>query len=162
MENQNKEEMNIDQIFEDAMNDSSLLSTINIDNLLNTLENTKNDYLDNKTMADISKEVYENVSECDIHDDGIESLCKKLIGYRYVDEIYELHKGKMVRWVRDGTSKLTNGGIVTDIKFLPNGVHVQCMNSMKRFIQYKFDDCKTFQKMNTEEQLILLAYDHLS
>ena len=162
MENQNKEEMNIDQIFEDAMNDSSLLSTINIDNLLNTLENTKNDYLDNKTMADISKEVYENVSECDIHDDVIESLCKKLIGYRYVDEIYELHKGKMVRWIRDGTSKLTNGGIVTDIKFLPNGVHVQCMNSMKRFIQYKFDDCKTFQKMNTEEQLILLAYDHLS
>ena len=51
---------------------------------------------------------------------------------------------------------------MTDIKFLPNGVHVQCMNSMKRFIQYKFDDCKTFQKMNTEEQLILLAYDHLS
>ena len=162
MEKQNKEEMNIDQIFEDAMNDSSLLSTINIDNLLNTLENTKNDYLDNKTMADISKEVYENVAECDIHDNVIESLCKKLIGYRYVDEIYELHKGKMIRWIRDGTSKLTNGGIVTDIKFLPNGIHVQCMNSMKRFIQYKFDDCKTFQKMNTDEQLILLAYDHLS
>jgi hypothetical protein len=31
---------------------------------------------------------------------------------------------------------------------------------MNRFIQYKFDDCITFQKLSTEEQLIMMAYEH--
>ena len=34
---------NINQIFEDALNDPSLLSTLDIDNLLESIENTKND-----------------------------------------------------------------------------------------------------------------------
>jgi hypothetical protein len=35
------------------------------------------------------------------------------------------------------------------------------LNSQQRFIQYKFDDCLTFQKLSSEEQLILMAYEHL-
>lgn len=154
--------VNIDKIFEDAINDPSLLSTLDIDNLLNSIESTKNDYLDNKTMSEITNIVHEKIKETDILTDNYNETYKKLIGYRYVDEIYELHKGKMVRWIRLGSNKLTNGGIVTDIKFLDNGVHILCMNSQRRFIQYKFDDCYTFQKMNTEEQLILMAYEQLS
>ena len=68
----------------------------------------------------------------------------------------------MVRWIRIGNTNLTTGGIVTDIKFLENGIHVLCMNNQRRFIQYKFDDCYTFQKMSTDEQLILMAYSQLS
>jgi hypothetical protein len=159
---ENKEPINIDRIFEEALNDPSLLSTLDIDNLLDSIETTKNDYLDNKTMDDITNDIYEKIEEIDIQQDKKEDLYKKLTGYRYVDEIYELHKGKMVRWIRMGNTNLTNGGIVTDIKFLDNGIHVLCMNNQRRFIQYKFDDCYTFQKMNTEEQLILMAYSHLS
>lgn len=154
--------MDIDKIFEDAINDPSLLSTIDIDNLLNSIESTKNDYLENKTMTEITNIIHEKIRDTAISKENYSETCKKLIGYRYVDEIFELHKGKMVRWIRHGTNKLTNGGIVTDIKFLENGVHVLCMNSQRRFIQYKFDDCYTFQKMNTEEQLILMAYEQLS
>ena len=51
---------NINQIFEDALNDPSLLSTLDIDNLLESIENTKNDYLDNKTMSDITTEIQKN------------------------------------------------------------------------------------------------------
>jgi hypothetical protein len=158
---ENKNTMDIDKIFEDAINDPSLLSTLDIDNLLNSIESTKNDYLDNKTMSEITNIVREKIKEIDIPNENQTETNKKLVGYRFVDEIYELHKGKMVRWIRLGTNKLTNGGIVTDIKFLKNGVHVLCMNSHRRFIQYKFDDCYTFQKMNTEEQLILMAYEQL-
>ena len=81
---------------------------------------------------------------------------------RYVDEINELHKGKHIRWIRTGTTSLTNGGIVVDIKFKDNGTHIMCKNGMNRFIQYKFDDCITFQKLSTEEQLIMMAYEHAS
>ena len=156
-----KETMDIDKIFEDAINDPSLLSTLDIETLLNSIESTKNDYLDNKTMSEITNIVHEKIEETDIPKENHKEMRKKLVGDRYVDEIYELHKGKMVRWIRLGTNKLTNGGIVTDIKFLENGVHILCMNSQRRFIQYKFDDCYTFQKMNTEEQLILMAYEQL-
>jgi hypothetical protein len=158
---ENKNTMDIDKIFEDAINDPSLLSTIDIETLLNSIESTKNDYLDNKTMSEITNIVHEKIDETDIPKENHQEIYKKLVGYRYVDEIYELHKGKMVRWIRLGSTKLTNGGIVTDIKFLENGVHILCMNSQRRFIQYKFDDCYTFQKMNTEEQLILMAYEQL-
>ena len=159
---ENNEPMNIDKIFEEALNDPSLLSSLDIDNLLESIETTKNDYLDNKTLDDITNTIYEKIEEINIQQEQKEELCKKLIGYRYVDEIYELHKGKMVRWIRIGNTNLTTGGIVTDIKFLENGIHVLCMNNQRRFIQYKFDDCYTFQKMNTEEQLILMAYEQLS
>jgi ABC-type molybdate transport system ATPase subunit len=57
--------------------------------------------------------------------------------------------------------KLTNGGIVTDIKFMNNETHILCMNSQRRFIQYKFDECLTFQKLSVEEQLILMAYEQI-
>jgi hypothetical protein len=154
--------LNINQIFEDALTDPSLLSTLDIDNLLESIENTKNDYLDNKTTSDITSEIQDKLNEIGLSDDEKEIIIVKLKEYRFVDEIHELHKGKMVRWIRNGTNRLTNGGIVTDIKFLDNGVHVLCMNSQRRFIQYKYDDCYTFQKMNVEEQLILMAYEELS
>lgn len=157
-----KDTPNINQIFEDALNNPSLLSTLDIDNLLESIETTKNDYLDNKTMRIIEDEIQEKLDEIGLSENDKESISVKLKGYRFVDEIHELHKGKMARWIRNGTTKLTNGGIITDIKFLDNGVHILCMNSQRRFIQYKYDDCYTFQKMSIEEQLILMAYEELS
>jgi hypothetical protein len=147
-------------MFEEAIKDPSLFSTIDIENLLNTLETDKNDYLESKTMQSITDEIYENVSTQIQTLKTVQDVCKKLVGYRYVDEINELHKGKHVRWIRNNGETLTNGGIVVDIKFLDNGIHVMCKNSMNRFIQYKFDDCNTFQKLTTDEQFILMAYEY--
>jgi hypothetical protein len=157
MENEN---ININKMFEEAIKDPSLFSTIDIENLLNTLETDKNDYLESKTMQSITDEIYENVSTQIQTLKTVQDVCKKLVGYRYVDEINELHKGKHVRWIRNNGETLTNGGIVVDIKFLDNGIHVMCKNSMNRFIQYKFDDCNTFQKLTTDEQFILMAYEY--
>ena len=159
----NGEEIN--EIFERAKKDPSLFSTMDIENLLSAIENEKTDYLENKTMSCIANIIMEQLNELNIGSREVEVIYQKLIGYRLVDEIHELHKGKHVRWLRQkqGTHnvKLTNGGIVVDIKFLDTGIHVLCLNSQQRFIQYKFDDCLTFQKLSTEEQLILMAYEHL-
>ena len=150
----------IEQVYRDAINDPSLLSGLDVDELLDTLENETNDYLENKTLDGITDEIYEGVCEICDEKEIQEKICLKLIGYRMIDELHELHKGKHVRWVRRGTNKLTNGGIVVDIKFLDTGTHVLCMNSMNRFIQYKYDECVTFQKMSSTEMLILMAYEH--
>lgn len=158
--------IDINEIFENAMKDPELFSTLDIEKLLENIENEKNNYLDGKTMKSINDEIFEKTNQLENCEHN--EICNKLIGYRYVDELHELHKGKHVRWIRlykDATQindiKLTNGGIVTDIKFMNNGTHVLCMNSMRRFIQYKFDECLTFQKLSIDEQLILMAYEHM-
>jgi hypothetical protein len=163
----------LQQIFENAKNDPSLLSKIDIQQLLNSLEHKNNDYLENKSLNDIHQEIYNLFlhlrSEAgDINRKldltMIKDFCQKLAEYRYVDEICEIHKGKHVRWMRINTTDsfvLTNGGIVVDIKFLENGTHVLCKNNANRFIQYKFDDCFTFQKLSLEEQLILMSYNYV-
>jgi hypothetical protein len=156
--------MNIDQIFKDAQNDSSLLSKIDINELLNSLENKNNDYLENKTLTDINNDKYTALSQINLSKENVQQYCEKLAEFRLVDEVYELHKGKYVRWINiedDANHKLQSGGFVFDIKFLDNGVHVLCMNNSRRFVQYKFDNCLTFQKLSMEEQLILMAYEKI-
>lgn len=150
----------INQVYQDALADPSLLSTLDVDELLSTLETNKNDYLENKTLNGITDDVYNCIRDIHVDNETQEQMCLKLVGYRLVEELHELHKGKHVRWIRHGSSNLTNGGIVVDIKFLDNGTHVLCMNSMKRFIQYKYDDCITFQKLSPTELLILMIYEH--
>lgn len=160
----NMDKNEIHELFENALKDPELFSTLDIENLLENIENDKHDYLEDKTFSDINNEIYEKIKTLDTDTATKLNTCKKLIGYRYVDELHELHKGKHVRWIRMTTldKKLTNGGLVTDIKFLDNGTHVLCMNSLNRFIQYKFDDCITFQKLSTEEQFILMAYEKVN
>jgi hypothetical protein len=156
--------MNIDQIFKDAQNDSSLLSKIDINELLNSLENKNNDYLENKTLTDINNDKYTALIQINLSKENVQQYCEKLAEFRLVDEVYELHKGKYVRWINiedDANFKLQSGGFVFDIKFLDNGVHVLCMNNSRRFVQYKFDNCLTFQKLSMEEQLILMAYEKI-
>jgi hypothetical protein len=161
----------INELFENAIRDPSLLSTLDIDSLLSSLENDKNDYLENKTIDSVIKEIYNIVNNVkDINQEKKLEYCQKLNEYRYVPSINELHKGKHIKWIRidfvpdpnrPNKARLVGGGIVVDIKFRDNGTHVLVRNEMNRFIQIKFDDCYIFQKMNLQEQLILMAYGYL-
>ena len=161
------EKIDINELFENAMKDPTLFSTMDIDKLLESIENDKNDYLQNKSMKIITKEIYETIQNLQLSQKTKLEYCQKLLGYRLVDDVHELHVGKHVRWIREqvltnGQAKvLTNGGIVTTIKFLDNGTQVLCKSSGQRFIQFKFDECIIFQKMSLEEQLIMMAYDYL-
>ena len=114
-----------------------------------------------KSLDSITETVYNTINMLNIEKDLRIDYCNRLLEYRFVDELNELHKGKHVRWVRNDNKKLTTGGIVTDIKFTDNGTQILCMNSSKRFVQYKWDECITFQKLTTEEQLILMAYNEI-
>ena len=152
--------VNINEIFENALQDPSLLSNIDIDELLGTLETSKNDYLENKTIDSVNNEIFEKIKDLELSIITKQQYCDKLIGYRLVDELHELHKGKHVRWIRIDNAKLTNGGIVVDIKFMDKGIQVLCRNSTNKFIQYKYDECITFQKLNETEQVIMMAYSY--
>lgn len=175
--------IDVGEIYQNALKDPSLFSTIDIDKMLESIENEKNDYLENKTMDSVTQEICDKIGYLSIPDESKESICKKLIGYRYVDEIHELHKGKVTAWIRIRKSvaqellekqsvgaetpyivqpKLSGTGILVNIKFADRGTNVVISNPPNhRFTQYRFDDCLTFQKMTEEEQLILMAYEYL-
>ena len=143
-------DININEIFEQAIADPTLISTIDIDKLLDSVEENQNEYLENKSMEEIRQEINQNIDELNVENERKLSYSDKLIGYRLVDEIHELHKGKHVRWIRKTNETLTNGGIVVDIKFTDNGTQILCMGPKNRFIQYKFDEWERYHQTVTD------------
>ena len=154
--------MDINELFKQAKNDPSLLSNINIDELLNDTDDVKNDYLQDKTINNIQEDVYDSLEEVFKIDEAIVVHMDKLRDYRLVDEVSELHNGKHIRWIRRGTTKLTNGGIVVEVKFIENGINVLCKNAMHKFIKIKYDECIIFQKLTIDEQIILTVNQHVT
>jgi hypothetical protein len=152
--------MDIDAIFEKVKKDSSLLAQIDVDELLKNINDDKHDYLDNKTLGDIIDENIKAIKSIGLPSTQLSDICNRLSGYRYVENLYELHKGKHIRWIRNDNKKLTNGAILMDVKFLDNGSHVLCRNAQHRLFQVKFNESMIFQKLSTGEQLILMAYEH--
>ena len=59
----------INEVYENAINDPSLLSSLNIEELLDSLENDKNDYLEEKTLDSISSENFNIINSEDIPTD---------------------------------------------------------------------------------------------
>jgi hypothetical protein len=127
-------------------------------NVVNNIEEVPH-YLENHTLSTITDTII-RVLEME-HIPNITNLLEKLKDYRYVSEVCDVFRGRHIRWIRisiksNEIAKLTNGGIVTDIKFLDNGTHIQCKNARNQFIQFKFDDCILFQKLTAEECLFLM------
>lgn len=126
-------------------------SHINIDEILENgaLKDAQN------LLLNISEEIVESMMSISLSADLIAEFCSKLVEYRFADKIFQLQKGRHVRWIRKGNvdSTLTNGGIIMDIKFTNKGVSILCKNK-NRFIQYGFDDCLTYQKLSPDELMV--------
>ena len=153
------DEKEVQEIYESVLNDYSLFSTIDIDELLEGIDEDKYENLEDYTMGKINQEIFNVVNNMNIVNK--EEVCNKLIGYKYINDLNELNVGRHVRWIKHGNNKLTNGGILVNFKFLDNGTHLTIMNMNRRFSQIKIDSCDIFQKLLPEEQIVLMAYEHL-
>jgi hypothetical protein len=143
-------------------NDASTQSTINITELLKDISNDQTQHLEGQTIESIGRSIYDSLY-LRIPITILPSFYEKLSGFRHVDKVYLLHRGKYARWIRNDSDppKLENGGIVVDTKITDNGVVVLCKLG-SRFTQYRFNDCITYQKLTPDEMLILSAYTALS
>lgn len=140
----------VDKIKQESINETD------IQNIMNTIDDNNNSYLENNSIEKILKDISDILTENSVTD--IENKVSKLINYRYVDELCDIHKGKNLKLIRKIDNKFFNGGLVLDIKFLDNGTHIMCKN-FHNIKQYKFDDFFCFQKLTNEELLILMAND---
>ena len=114
-------------------------------------------YLENKTLDIVNQEKQETLSTYTNIDK--EKWLTSLSMYRYVEDLQALRLGYHIRWIREkpsGVFTLTNGGIFVRINFTDSGTYIVCKNYGK-FMQYKLDECHTFQKISAEEWLILMA-----
>ena len=142
----------VKDLIDSEKNNPDLESTLDVPALLAAAENVSSDFLNTHSLSTISQDNLNAIQSTGIIGEQLQNITNKLVEFYHIDYIYQIHKGKHVRWLRNG--RLTNGGIVVDIKFLDTGTHILC-KCRQRFIQYKFDECITFQRLSTDEMMIL-------
>ena len=144
------------------------------DELLAAYEKEGNKYLENKTNKDIEDEKLASfeTNDCVVtltKTDKI-ALMKKLIGYRYVDEIDSLHIGKYTRWIQkypltesDEVFKyvLSPGAFLTMVDYLDTGIVLTLKTWNNKVFRIKFDNCLIYQKLSAGEELVLMTAQYI-
>lgn len=134
-----------------------------IDTLSKALDNEENEELlnlDNSKIKCIKNDILQKLG---LPTSKLKAYHKTLKNYRYIDELPGIRYGAYIRWIslRDPANiKLTNGGIICDIK-VEDCIHIVCKNNMNRFFEIKMGECLIFQKLSEQEQILLSAMDYL-
>lgn len=161
------------------MNDSSdtedVIDTINVDELLHSIESDKLLSVSKLTYDKINTIKYNVLTRLGLEDDELESMLLKLSDYRYVEELQDIHHGAFVRYIslmnktnkgknegQDNEITLKPGGFICDIKILGTGVQLLCRNHFRKMFQLRLDEVLLFQKLTKQEEVILSVFDYLN
>ena len=140
---------------------------MDVNNLLKALDDETNENLFNFTTKKILEMKLQVLKELELDRNETLVILKKLKEYKYVDEMNDLKYGTYLRWIPINDPEnihLTKGAIFCELKITDNGVFIVCKNfgyNTKHF-QIKMDECLIFQKLTSQEQVLLSALDHLS
>ena len=142
---------------------------MDVNKLIDALDNENNEKILNLTTKKIKEMNMKILMELSISREKLLGITKKLNGYRYVDEIDELKCGTYLKWILltdpdPDNLDLNKGAIFCEIKCKDDGVFIVCKNMgfSSRHFQIKMDECLLFQKLTTQELVLLSALDHLS
>jgi hypothetical protein len=137
---------------------------MDINKLMNALDNESNESIINLTSKKILETNLNIIKELHLDKPTTLNYLKKLKGYRYIDELNDLKHGGFIRWIPitdPNYLPLHYCGMICDIKITDNGVLITCKNFMHRHYTFKMDECLIFQKLTSQEQVIIYALDHL-
>jgi hypothetical protein len=133
--------------------------------LSKALDNKQNEVFLNLTTQKINEMNMKIINELFLPRDIALSFMKKIMGYRYVDEINDLKRGSYIRWINikdPNHIHLTKGSTISDIKLTDNGTYISCINTYgKSHFHIKMDECLIFQKLTDQEQVILSVVNYL-
>jgi len=147
--------MNFQEIYAEALLDSSLQNTLNIYEIL---QNDHHHSASTLTTAKIAQDIIRSLKSINLPQDQIEDYCMRLLDYQYMDEIHELTLGKYIRWLRrsDKIPKLSIGGVITDIIIEDSGVYVKIkIINVQYSCKLKYDDFLIFQKLSNDDKIRL-------
>ena len=125
---------------------------------------------ENTQLLDLTHEKIETVkikmlNKLNLNKKQFKEISKKLENYRYIDELPELKYGSFIRWIslkNPELIKLSNGGLVMEIKIDLSGIKIVCKNNLNKFFQIKMNENLIFQKLNNQENVLLSALDYLN
>lgn len=135
---------------------------MDIEKLLHALDNENNEAIIDVDYAKISKDKNDILQQLHLPKEDLKKLHTQLKLYRHVYDLDHLRYGGYIRWISLKNSdpaniKLTNGGIVCDMKAIKDDVHVVCKNRFNRLFQINMAEVILFQKLSEQEQVILKA-----
>jgi len=140
---------------------------MDVNNLLKALDDESNETLMNLTTDKILEMNLNIIKELKLSNHETIEILKKLKNYKYVDEMNELKYGAHIRWIsieNPENLNLKQGAMFCEMKITDNGVYCTCKNYgfPSRHFQLSFDKNLIFQKLTTQELVLLSALDHLS
>ena len=137
---------------------------MDIHKLLHALDNDNNEAIVELNYERIAKDKNDMLQQLNLPRDKLSYLNKQLKSYRLVNDIKDLRYGSYIRWIslkNPAEIKLTNGGIVCDMKVHQEDLHIKCKNKMNLIFQIKISEVILFQKLSEQEAVILKALKHL-
>ena len=137
---------------------------MDVEKLKKALDNEENEKLMNLTTKKIDEMNLQILKELNLNKETTINYFKKLKGYRYIDEMSDIKYGSFIKWIpiQDPENlPLNRSGIITDIKITPQGVLVTCKNFANRHFSFYFDESLVFQKLSSQEEVLLSALDYL-
>lgn len=140
-------------------------SEIEVNILINALNNVNNESLIDLTTNKITEINLNILKELHLSRDITLTYMKKLKGYRYVDEINDIKCGSFIKWIPitdPSYLPLNMGGLICNIKIEATGIIIICKNFMHKHYQIKMEECLVFQKLTSQELILLSALDHLA
>jgi hypothetical protein len=137
---------------------------MDINKLIDALDNDNNDNIMNLTSNKIMEMNLKILKELHLPKETTFHYLNKLKEYRYIDEISDLKHGSFIRWIpitNPDYLPLHNCAMICDIKIVDDGVLITCKNFMHRYYTFKMNECLIFQKLTSQELVIISALDHL-
>ena len=140
---------------------------MDVNKLLKALDDETNENLLDFTSQKMKEMNLKIIKELQLPRNQTLDIMKKLRDYKYVDEMNDLKYGTYIRWIPINNPNiivLTKGAVFCEMKITDDGVFLVCKNygySSKHF-QLKMDTNLIFQKLTTQEQILLSALDHLA
>jgi hypothetical protein len=141
------------------------MDNLDVNKLLLALENVKNEELLKDDMKTLNKVKTDMIKTLHLSNKTNQELLNKLKHYRYVDELPDMKYGSYIRWInlRDPANlRLTNGGIVCEMKVGINGMIVVCRNRTNRCFQVNMTESLIFRKLSDQELVLLSALDFIN
>jgi hypothetical protein len=135
-----------------------------INELLTALDNHENNTIINLTSSKIKQQKNDILQKLQLTREKLKLFHKKLKEYRYCNDLDDIEFGGFIRWIplkNPDNIKLTNGGIICNIKSYKTQPLILLKNNMNRFFQIKFDECLVFQKLTNQENIILTILDYI-
>ena len=129
------------------------------------LDNDANSSIMKLNSKKIKQEKFDILKELNLDKEELINLMNKLKNYRFVDDLQDINYGAYIRWIRMkdlDQVKLSNGGIIIDIKIYDDGCQVICKNMYNKIMQIKLNEAMVFQKLTDQEYVILSALDYLN